>query len=67
MLIVLNGIDWVAFELLNLNNPATQSIPARYRLLDGLFQALAVRSGGFYVIAIPSLRVGLQVLYVIMM
>lgn len=34
---------------------------------SGLFQSLAVRSGGFYLIAIPNLRIGLQVLYVIMM
>lgn len=34
---------------------------------DGLFQALAVRAGGFYVVAIPGLRIGLLVLYVIMM
>src|ERR1700709_1297026 len=67
MLIVLNSIDWVAFELLNIGNPATTAIPTRFRVLDGLFQALAVRSGGFYVIAIPSLRIGLQVLHVIMM
>jgi Trk-type K+ transport system membrane component len=67
MVIVLNGVDWAAFELLNIGNPATNAIPKHYRVLDGLFQALAVRSGGFYIIAIPSLRIGLQVLYVIMM
>jgi Trk-type K+ transport system membrane component len=67
MLIVLNGIDWAAFELLNIGNAATNAIPKNYRVLDGLFQALAVRSGGFYVIDISSLRIGLQVLYVIMM
>jgi len=67
MLAILNGIDWAAFELLNIGNSATNAIPTRFWVLDGLFQALAVRSGGFYVIAIPSLRIGLQVLYVIMM
>lgn len=36
-------------------------------MLDGLFQALAVRSGGFYVVPIPSIRISLQVLYVVMM
>jgi Trk-type K+ transport system membrane component len=35
--------------------------------LVGLFQALCVRSGGFYVVAISSLEIGLQVLYVVMM
>lgn len=67
MVIILNGIDWAAFELLNIGNAAISTIPPHFRVLDGLFQALAVRSGGFYVIAIPSLRIGLQVLYVIMM
>lgn len=36
-------------------------------MLDGLFQAFAVRSGGFYVVPISSLRIGTQVLYVVMM
>jgi Trk-type K+ transport system membrane component len=67
MVTLLNGIDWAAFELLNIGNTAVNAIPPRFRVLDGLFQALAVRSGGFYIIAIPSLRIGLQVLYVIMM
>ncbi|CZR56211.1 related to potassium transport protein TRK1, high-affinity [Phialocephala subalpina] len=67
MVVVLNGIDWAAFELLNIGNAATAAIPTHFRVLDGLFQALAVRSGGFYVISITSLRIGLQVLYVIMM
>lgn len=67
MVITLNSIDWIAFELLNIGNSATQIIEPRYRVLDGLFQAIAVRSGGFYVIGIPSLRIGLQFLYVVMM
>jgi Trk-type K+ transport system membrane component len=65
--VLLNGVDWAAFELLNIGNKAVETIPQHFRVLDGLFQALAVRSGGFYVIAIPSLRIGLQMLYVIMM
>ena len=36
-------------------------------MLDGLFQAFAVRSGGFYVVSISGLRSGLLVLYVLMM
>jgi Trk-type K+ transport system membrane component len=67
MLIALNGTDWAFFELLNIGNPATDAIAPRSRVLDGLFQAIAVRSGGFYIVSIPQLRIGLQVLYVIMM
>ena len=43
------------------------SLPSGTRALDGLFQALAVRSGGFYVVSIAGLRIGLLILYVIMM
>ncbi|KAI3390461.1 hypothetical protein diail_9573, partial [Diaporthe ilicicola] len=67
MLVWLNSVDWVAFELLNLGNPAIKNIPTGPRVLDGLFQALAVRSGGFYVVPISQVYIGLQVLYVIMM
>jgi Trk-type K+ transport system membrane component len=66
-LIVLNGIDWAAFEILNIGNSAVTSIDTNARVMDGLFQAFAVRSGGFYVANIADLRIGLLVLYVIMM
>jgi Trk-type K+ transport system membrane component len=59
----LNGIDWAAFELLNIGN---QNI-GKYPIIDGLFQAFAVRSGGFYVVSISGLRIGLLWLYVVMM
>lgn len=61
-IVVLNGIDWFFFELLNLGNPVIDSIPHGYRVMDGLFQAFAVRSGGFYVVTISQLRSGLLVL-----
>ena len=64
---MLNGVDWAAFEVLNIGNPTTDTIEPRYRVLDGLFQAFAVRSGGFYVVPIAGLRSGLLVLYVLMM
>lgn len=65
--VTLNGIDWVAFEVLNIGNEHIEQLPVGVRVIDGLFQALAVRSGGFYVVAIPTVRIGLQVLYVVMM
>jgi hypothetical protein len=40
MLILLNGVDWAAFELLNFGNPVIEAIPRGSRVLDGLFQAL---------------------------
>ena len=36
-------------------------------MIDGLFQATAVRSGGFAVVGISSLRIGTQILYTVMM
>ncbi|KAJ5289610.1 uncharacterized protein N7443_009863 [Penicillium atrosanguineum] len=65
--VVLNGVDWVAYEVLNYDNPAVDVIPVGSRILDGLFQALCVRSGGFYITNISALQIGTQVLYVIMM
>ncbi|KAL9080890.1 MAG: hypothetical protein Q9159_007487, partial [Coniocarpon cinnabarinum] len=67
-LFMLNGIDWAMYEILNIGNKQiTESLDTRYRVMDGLFQAFAVRSGGFYVVAISATRISLQVLYVIMM
>jgi potassium uptake Trk family protein len=67
-LVCLNGIDWAAFEILNIGNAdITADLSTGYEILDGLFQALAVRSGGFYVVTIALLPIALQVLYVIMM
>ncbi|KAJ4393141.1 hypothetical protein N0V93_002348 [Gnomoniopsis smithogilvyi] len=67
MVCLLNFMDWVSFEILNLGNPIIEAIPVGARVIDGLFQAIAVRSGGFYVVPISSVYIGLQILYVIMM
>lgn len=67
VLVLLNVVDWTAFEVLNRTNPIVTSIPMVYRIIDGLFQSFAVRSSGFCVISISSLAVGLQALYVMMM
>ena len=40
MLLLLNSVDWVAFELLNIGNPAVESLSKGSRAMDGLFQAL---------------------------
>ncbi|KAL8648891.1 MAG: hypothetical protein Q9210_004727 [Variospora velana] len=56
------------YMLITIGNKAINSnLSPATRALDGLFQALAVRSGGFYVVTIGNLRVGLLILYVIMM
>ncbi|RAL05454.1 putative potassium transporter [Aspergillus ibericus CBS 121593] len=66
-IIILNAIDWAGFEVLSIGNKEIESLPKGYRVLDGLFQASAVRAGGFYVVTISDLRQGLLVLYVLMM
>ncbi|RAK86537.1 potassium transporter [Aspergillus costaricaensis CBS 115574] len=66
-IIILNAIDWAGFEVLSIGNKEIESLPTGYRVLDGLFQACAVRAGGFYVVTIANLRQGLLVLYVLMM
>ncbi|KAJ6264478.1 hypothetical protein Dda_0624 [Drechslerella dactyloides] len=65
--IVLNGTDWAAFEILNIGIPEIENLPVAARVIDGLFQAFAIRSGGFYVVPIAATRISLQALYVVMM
>jgi len=40
MLVLLNSIDWAAFEVLNFGNKLIEDIPRASRVLDGFFQAL---------------------------
>ena len=47
MIILLNGIDWLLFEVLNIGNPVTEAIPLGPRVLDGLFQAIGMSVLGF--------------------
>jgi Trk-type K+ transport system membrane component len=67
VLFILNGIDFISFEALNHSNPAITTLPAAQRNIDGLVQTIFIRSAGFTVISISSLRIGLQALYVPMM
>ncbi|KAJ6104266.1 hypothetical protein N7523_010586 [Penicillium sp. IBT 18751x] len=65
--IVLNAIMWGAFEVSAIHNEEIRSLPPKFRVLDGLFQALAVRGGGFSVVAFDRLPQGLLILYAFMM
>lgn len=44
MVVLLNVIDWIAFELLNLGNPVIEAIPIGSRIIDGLFQGIGTPS-----------------------
>ncbi|OQD69239.1 hypothetical protein PENPOL_c002G01657 [Penicillium polonicum] len=66
-IIFLNALMWGAFEISAIHNEEIGSLPIQFRVLDGLFQALAVRGGGFSVVAFDRLPQGLLILYVFMM
>jgi Trk-type K+ transport system membrane component len=51
-IIVLNAIDWAAFEILSIGNKEIESLPSEYRVLDGLFQAV-----GSYIHSISTVHV----------
>ncbi|KAJ5594677.1 uncharacterized protein N7459_000885 [Penicillium hispanicum] len=67
IVLILNGIMWGAFEVASIHSAEIGALPAKYRALDGLFQALSVRGGGFSVVAIDRLPQGLLILYALMM
>ncbi|GAA5992419.1 hypothetical protein JCM11641_002901 [Rhodosporidiobolus odoratus] len=66
-LVCLNGIDWACFLVLDIGNPVIEAIPTGVRVIDGLFQAFAVRAAGFSIVPLASVAPALQLLYVIMM
>ncbi|KAJ6102131.1 hypothetical protein N7486_004558 [Penicillium sp. IBT 16267x] len=65
--IVLNAIMWGAFELASIRNLEIGALPAKYRVLDGLFQSLSIRGGGFTIVEFDGLPQGLLMLYAFMM
>ena len=58
-LVLLNGIGWAAFVIANLCDPIITSTSTRFQVLGGLFQAISLRSAGFYVVVISGLPPGL--------
>ncbi|KIM52874.1 hypothetical protein SCLCIDRAFT_32289 [Scleroderma citrinum Foug A] len=67
MLLILNVTDWVFFIILDIGNPAINSIPPGTRVLAGLYQAISVRNAGFGIVPLALIAPAIQVLYVIMM
>ncbi|MCJ1415447.1 hypothetical protein MMC32_001779 [Xylographa parallela] len=55
---------WVFWIILQINLATVWSIPAGPRTISGLFQALGVRTGGFYIISLADIAPALSVLYV---
>ncbi|KAK7413590.1 hypothetical protein QQX98_007525 [Neonectria punicea] len=67
ILVIINTIDWVAFEVLNIGNPTVEALPMADRIFAGWFQAIAVRAAGFAVVSIAALYPAVQLLYMVMM
>ncbi|KAF7351098.1 Potassium transport protein [Mycena sanguinolenta] len=63
----LNMTDWFFFMVLDIGNPAIDSIPLNVRFAIGLLQAIAVRAAGFGTVALSALAPAVKVLYLIMM
>jgi Trk-type K+ transport system membrane component len=56
--------DWFSFLILDLGNSVIGSIPAGVRVVDGLFQATAVRAAGFAIVSLSALAPAVK--YVVM-
>ncbi|KIK22690.1 hypothetical protein PISMIDRAFT_101958 [Pisolithus microcarpus 441] len=67
VLLVLNVSDWLCFLILDIGNSAISSIPIGVRIVAGLYQAVAVRSGGFNIVPLSELAPAVNVMYAIMM
>jgi len=55
MLVLLNSIDWLLFEVLNIGNPIIEAIPVGPRIMDGLFQAIGMS-------VIPAISLSIETL-----
>jgi hypothetical protein len=47
--------DWFFFMVLDIGNPAIESIPLGTRFMAGILQAVAVRAAGFGIVALSAL------------
>ncbi|KAJ7496885.1 cation transport protein-domain-containing protein [Mycena latifolia] len=67
VVLTLNLTDWFFFMVLDIGNPAIETIPLNVRFIIGLLQAIAVRAAGFGTVALSALAPAVKVLYLIMM
>lgn len=66
--VAIDLLAWVFWNILNIGQPSVDpGIPAGQRVMDGLFQALGVRSGGLYIIHLSTVAPALQFLYLALM
>ncbi|KAJ7647734.1 cation transport protein-domain-containing protein [Roridomyces roridus] len=67
VVLTLNLTDWFFFMVLDIGNPAIDSIALHVRFIIGLLQAIAVRAAGFATVSLAALAPAVKVLYLIMM
>ncbi|GAA5936064.1 uncharacterized protein JCM15063_002696 [Sporobolomyces koalae] len=67
LLILFNGIDWLFFWVLDIGNPLVDALSPGVRCIDGLFQALAVRTAGFAIVNLGAVAPALQFTFAVMM
>lgn len=67
ILITLNVVDSVLFIVLDINILELKQLKVRFRVLDGLFQAISTRTAGFSVVDLGELHPSVQVSYMLMM
>ncbi|KAF7296116.1 Potassium transport protein [Mycena kentingensis (nom. inval.)] len=67
VVLTLTLTDWIFFLVLDIGNPAIESIPLGTRFAIGFLQALAVRAAGFGTVSIAALAPAVKFLYMIMM
>ena len=58
-----SATDWFFFLVLDIGNPAIESIPVGVRVLLGVLQATAVRAAGFGTVALSSLAPAVKYAY----
>lgn len=67
VVVLLNTIDTVFFLILDLGSKTVTMIPVGYRILAGLFEAVATRTTGFSILDLTALHPAVIVSYTIMM
>ena len=65
--IAIDLTSWIFFIVLNIGIPYVMDIAPRPRVAVGLFQSLALRTGGFYAVTISSLAPALLIFYIVVM
>lgn len=59
----ISGTDWFFFLILDIGNPAVESVPIGTRICIGLLQAAAVRAAGFGTVALSALAPAVQYVF----